>query len=136
MPPFAPRILAAALLEGDDLWAAHMIEHLGADRRTRHGGSAKYGVVAADHQDFAAFHDRAGLGLEPVDPEHVLSGNAILLAARFDDREHLFRPCVRTRYSDPRARIGFLRSVISVLLQELSVEPTRRCNKSARATKG
>ena len=60
MPALASRILAAALLEGDDLLPAHMVEHLGADRRARNGGRAKQGRLAADDQDFAEFHNRAG----------------------------------------------------------------------------
>src|SRR5262249_13205497 len=90
MPPLAPRILAAALLEGDDLRAAHMIQHFGPDRRTFNGGGAKHSPIAADPQDLTEFHTRAGRSFEPVDPKHVLGDNAILLAARFDDREHLF----------------------------------------------
>src|SRR5262245_37564444 len=120
MPALAPRILAATLLEGDDLCAAHMIEHLGADRRACHGGSAKYRVVAAHHQDFAELHDCAGLGLEPVDPDHVLSGNAILLAARFDDREHLFGPLCSCAILGATGPDGLLAAGISVLLRNLA----------------
>src|ERR1700730_8665671 len=100
MPALAPRILAASLLEGNDLRAAHMIQHLSANCGTRHRGGAKRGFVATNHQNFSKFHNRAGLGFEPVDPEHVRGDDAILLAARFDDREHLFGPCVRVRCSD------------------------------------
>ena len=104
MPALTPRILAAALFEGDDLRAAHMIEYLGTDSRTRNGRSAQQGVLAANREDFAKFYNRAGRSIEPIDLEHVFRGNAILLAARFDDREHLFGPCVRTRCSDLKGR--------------------------------
>ena len=67
-----------------------MIQHFGPDRRTLNGRGTKHGLIAADHQDLTEFHNRAGRGFEPVDPNHVLGDNAILLAARFDDREHLF----------------------------------------------
>src|SRR5258707_2984117 len=98
-----------------------MIEHLGTDRGTCHGGSAKYGVIAANHQDFAEFHNRAGLGFEPVDPEHILSGHAILLAARFDDREHLFRPLCSCTILGPKGPDRLLSIVISVLFRGLSL---------------
>ncbi len=110
MPALASRILAAPLLEGNDLRAAHMIQHLGANCGTRHRGGAEHGLVATNHQNFSKFHNRAGLGIEPVDPEHVLGDNAILLAARFNDREHLLFLGVRARCSDPGARTGFFRS--------------------------
>src|SRR5215471_4695045 len=48
MSALAPRILAAPLLEGDDLRTAHVIQHFGSDRCTRNRGGAKYRMVAAD----------------------------------------------------------------------------------------
>src|SRR5260370_42171580 len=102
-----------------------MIQHLGSDRGTFNGGRAKYGVIAANHQDFAGFHHRSGLGFEPVDPEHILGSDAILLAARFDDREHLFRPLCSCTISDPKDPDLLLAIVISVLLLGLSGATTK-----------
>src|SRR5258708_14855395 len=112
-----------------------MIQHLGADRGTRHGGRAKYGVIAANHQDFAEFHDGAGFGLEPVNPEHVLSGNAILLTARFDDREHLFRPLCSCTIRGPKGPDRLLAIGIYPSLQKHSVDATPRRNKARRRQK-
>src|SRR5580704_14363803 len=116
MAALAPRILAAALLEGDDLRAAHMVEHLGPDRRARDRGGAERGLLAADHQHLAELDHRAGLGFEPVDPEHVFGDNAILLAARFDDREHLFVPwcsCTMLRLNGPDRLLSIVMSWVA-----------------------
>src|SRR5258707_5904482 len=107
-----------------------MIEHLRGDAGTCHGGRAKYGVIAANHQDFAEFHHGAGFGFEPVNPEHVLSGNAILLAARFDDREHLFRPLCSCTILGPKGPDRLLAIVIYLSLQKHSVDATPRRNKA------
>jgi hypothetical protein len=118
------RILAAAFLEGDNLGAAHMVEDLGCDarpcnRRCPHDRRvAASGVaasrIAADHQNLAEFHHRARLGFKPVDLEHVLRGDPVLLAARLDDREHLYlslcsSPDARTRRPDRLFAIYLLR---------------------------
>src|SRR6516164_1349876 len=62
MTALAPRILAAALLEGDDLVAAHVIEDLGRNRCACNGRRADHRALAADREDLAELDDSAGLG--------------------------------------------------------------------------
>src|SRR5258708_13362129 len=112
-----------------------MIQHLGSDRGTFNGGRAKYGVIAANHQDFAEFHNRAGLGFEPVDPEHILSSHAILLAARFDDREHLFRPLCSCTILGPKGPDRLLAIGIYLSLQKHSMDTMPPRNKTPRPQK-
>ena len=52
------------------------------------GRAAQRHAVAADHQHFAELDDLAGLAGDLLDLELVVGGNAILLAAGFDDCEH------------------------------------------------
>ena len=109
MAALAPRVFAAALLEGDDFRPAALLDHLGRNRGACDRGGAECDAVAAHNQDLAEFNNFAGLALDLVDLEHVLSGNAVLLTARFEDREHLFLR-VRSRRSDI-FRTGFLQSM-------------------------
>jgi hypothetical protein len=69
-------------------------------------------AVTADDQHLAELDDLAQLALQPGDLEHIFGGDPVLLAARLEDREHLFRPCVRSRCSDFRVRTGFLQSFL------------------------
>src|SRR5262249_12045973 len=107
-----------------------MIEHLGADRRTCDRRGAKYRVVAANHEDVVEFHNRAGRGVEPVYPEHVLSGNAILLAARFDDREHLFSSFVFMHDTRTQGPDRLLAIVVYLSLPRHGI----RCRATAKHT--
>ena len=85
----AAGILPTALLEDDDLAAATVLDDL-AD----HGGvgderHADRRLVAAEHDDLAEGHLVADLAVELGDLQCFVGDNAILLAARFDDCEHL-----------------------------------------------
>ena len=88
MPALAARILAAALLEGDDLVAALMRDDFAGDGGARNGRRADRRRVAADHEHFAERHHFARILLDAVDPDHVFGGDAVLLAARAHDCEH------------------------------------------------
>src|SRR6266508_4055516 len=83
------RILPAALLEGDDLRPAALLQHLGGDRSAGHHGGAERDVVAAHDQHLAELDDLARVALDLGDLQHVLGGDAVLLAAGFDVCEHL-----------------------------------------------
>src|SRR5229473_2054568 len=96
----AARILAASLLEGDDLRPAPLLQDLGGDRGAGNRRRAERDVVAAHHQDFAELDDLAGVGLDLVDLDDVLGGNAVLLAAGSDDCEHRSSLRVRSRCPD------------------------------------
>ena len=94
MALLAPRILAPPLLERDQLGAARLVEDFGGDGRAIDKRRANRGAVAiADHHHLFEGNDVAGLGGQFLDREFVIGGNAILLAARLDDSEHLIRPC-------------------------------------------
>src|SRR5262245_58123755 len=88
MAALAARILAPALLEGDDLEPAALFDHLGGDRGAGDGRGAERDVVAAHHQDVAELDDLARIALHLVDLDHILGGHAVLLAAGADDCEH------------------------------------------------
>src|SRR5712692_5173573 len=75
----AARILAASLLEGDDLRPAPLLQDLGGDRGAGNRRRAERDVV---------------------DLDDVLSGNAVLLAAGSDDCEHRSSLRVRSRCPD------------------------------------
>ncbi len=52
-------------------------------------GAPSVTAIAADDQDLAELDDLTGFALDLVDPEHILGGHPVLLAACFEDREHL-----------------------------------------------
>src|SRR5262249_49000057 len=70
---------------------------------------AERDVVAAQYQHLAELDDLAGIALDLVDLEHILGGNAVLLAAGSDDCEHRSRPRVRPRCSDWSGPASFAR---------------------------
>src|SRR3954469_22214293 len=88
----APRVLAAALLEGDDLRTPAVADDLGRDARALDHRRAEFRLVAAQHDDVAELHDRARLALNALDLEDLILGDPVLLAAGFDDCEHRFFP--------------------------------------------
>src|SRR6185312_15817925 len=96
----AARILAPALLEGDDLVAAGVLQHLAGNHRR-----ADLRYVAADHQDLAELDDFPRLTVDAVDPDNVFGGNPVLFAARFNDCEHHSSLRVRSRRSEPPDRL-------------------------------
>ena len=56
-------------------------------------GAPKHHAVAAYDQNFAKLDDLTELALDLVDLEHIFGGNPVLLAACFEDREHLYSSC-------------------------------------------
>src|SRR4051812_37920665 len=84
-------VLAAPLLEGDDLLALAMIQNLALDRGTLDQRGADLGLVAAQHQDFE-IELGADLAHKAFDLEDRVLGNPILLSAGADDRVHGLKP--------------------------------------------
>ena len=109
------RILAPALLEGDDLVAAGMLEHLAGHHGAGDGGGADLRAIAAEQQHFAELDHLARLGRDAVDPDHILSHDAVLLTAGFDDCEHRFFLVFVTGLGP--FRIGFFQSICLVFLR-------------------
>jgi hypothetical protein len=82
--------LAALLLEDDDLVGALLLQDLGGHAGAGHG-AARLGVaLAGKHQNVAKLDDIAGLARDFLNLDNVVRRNAILLAARANDREHVF----------------------------------------------
>src|SRR5258705_13910178 len=69
----AARILAAALLERDDLGAALVLQHFGRDRSARDRGRAQHRLFAAEQKKFAKLHDRTDppRDLSYLEPLHL-----------------------------------------------------------------
>src|SRR6185436_16076764 len=63
---FPPRVLAPALLEGDDLRTAAVLDDLGRDAGARDGRRADFRLVAAQHDDFADLHNGARLAFHAL----------------------------------------------------------------------
>src|SRR4051812_6755703 len=81
-------VLAAALLEDDDLLAPCLLPHPAGDGRTGGSGRAHDRAVAADHQHLGE-HDRvADLAGQALDLDHLVGGDAVLLAAGLDHCVH------------------------------------------------
>src|SRR5690606_21440138 len=98
----AAGILAAALLEGDDLRAAGMLDQLGNDLGAGYERRPDLGAVAADHQDLGELDLRAGVASNFLDGDDVVGSDAVLLAARLYDSVHgysfsIFRALWRRR---------------------------------------
>ncbi len=92
----AARILAPALLEGDDGGVAILRDHLGRHHGTRDARRAHLDVVAAQQQHFAELDDIAGLARDLVDLQPVVGRDAaVLLTAGLDEAANIFRPRVR-----------------------------------------
>src|SRR5690606_9603822 len=90
MAALAARILPAALLEGDDLRAAPLLDDFRRHQRALDEGSAESHVVTiSEGQHMADLDDVAGLAGEISNLQYVIGCNAILLAAGLDDCEHL-----------------------------------------------
>ena len=82
-------ILPALLLENDDLAVPHLLEdrcrYGGAIHQRRANGLA---LVVTDHQNFIEIDRRAFFGIELLDPNNVIFGDFVLLAAAFNHCEH------------------------------------------------
>ena len=89
---FLGAMLAAALVEGDDLVGLDGVDDLGHDAGA---GDERRTDGAADHQDIVELDLVAGLGGQFLDAQHVTGLNPVLLAARLEDCEHdvVFRLC-------------------------------------------
>src|SRR3569833_321667 len=88
----ALRILAAALLEGNNLRAALVVEHFRRDRCTRNEGNTEHRRDTTDHQNFTTLHDRADITGDLANLKHIIWDDPELPAARFDDCEHRYIP--------------------------------------------
>ena len=78
-----------AVLEGDDLLAAHLADDLGADLGVRDQRPADRGVVTVGDEEDALEGDRlAGLDVEELDLELRADLDAVLLPAGLDDCVH------------------------------------------------
>src|SRR4029077_10852541 len=88
----AARILAAALLERDDLRATLVLQHLGCHRRAGNRRCTKHRRFSADQQNFAQLHDRTDIAGDLANLEHIIRNDAVLPAAGSDDCEHRFIP--------------------------------------------
>src|SRR5918993_5873809 len=99
MPALAARILATALLEGNDLLAAGVFHHFACHGHALDEGGADLGAaVVGDHENLVERDGGARLACERGDGDDVVGGNAILLAAGLDHCEHL-APRVQTQFS-------------------------------------
>jgi len=87
----AARILAAALLERDDLGAALVLDDFADDAGTGDARNADVALLAVEQREhFAKDHLRPGFAFESHDGDGVGGGDLVLLAAGFDDCEHRF----------------------------------------------
>ena len=90
MPVPAPIVLPALLLEDDDLPIAHLLK----DRR-RYPGAVDQGCthrlpfIVANHEHLIQGHIRAFFRIELLDPDNIVLGDLVLLAAALDHCEHL-----------------------------------------------
>src|SRR6478736_4336492 len=116
MPLLAAVVLAPLLLEDDDLVAARLLHHLGGDQRAGNDRATRLRAIAAKQQHFAERNDVAGLARDALDLDNVVRRHAILLAARADDREHVWlssltlglesRPCLGRLGRGPEKMAG------------------------------
>ncbi len=74
-----------------------LLDHFGGDGGALDQRRADRRLVAvADGQHLRKFNDVAGIAGELLDLQEVIGGDAILLAARFDDCEHFLPFAVRS----------------------------------------
>ena len=91
MAALALRVLAAALLEGDDLRPALLLDDLARDGDALDCGQPDLGCpVAREHEHVVEGDGLARPGFELGDRDDVLGGDAVLLAAGLDHCEHRF----------------------------------------------
>src|SRR5262245_27667664 len=83
-------VVAAVLLEDQNLVGQGLVEHLGHDRSALHQRRADLEVgIFAHHQDFVERHVGAGFDFQLLDQNDVVLGDLVLLAARLDHCEHV-----------------------------------------------
>ena len=91
MATLALGILAAALLEREDLRAARLFDDFADDARARDERCADLARLAVEQREhFGERHPRARVALERHDGDLVFGGDLVLLAAGLDDCEHRF----------------------------------------------
>src|SRR3546814_11112845 len=85
----APVVLAALLLEHQDLVAAGLLDDLAGHADALDEGGAGLGPgTLAEHKDGLEGDDLAGLAFQLLDDDHVILGAFVLLSARFDHSKH------------------------------------------------
>ena len=131
MAALAPRILAAALLEGDHLGAAALLDHLGGDAGAGNRRRAELRLSRRRASARRQAARSAGLALDPLDLDDLVLGDPVLLAAGLDDCEHRSGPVL-----DPGARTSGPASFSRIVwwLQALSAV-TKRADPTARAVR-
>src|SRR6266481_2423299 len=125
----AARILAAALLERDDLGAALVLQHFGCDRSARDRGRAKHRLLAAEQENFAKLHDRTDIAGDLAYLEHIIRNDAVLPAAGFDDCEHRLIPSCSIPASD-RSGPAFSSVVMGSISAQSGSDPSSRAKIS------
>src|SRR6185437_15002423 len=93
-------VLAAALLERDDLGTALVLQHLGGNRGACDRRRAQHRRLAAHQQNLAKLHDRPDIAGDLAYLEHIIRNDAVLPAAGFDDCEHRLIPSCSIPASD------------------------------------
>src|SRR3546814_21001651 len=84
-------ILAATLLEGENLLATIVLDHFGIDGGALPEGSAELGIgTFADDQDVLEFDRRSGFGIELPGDDDIVSPDAVLLTPGLDECDHYF----------------------------------------------
>src|SRR3954471_6587436 len=110
----AARVLAAALLESDDLGTALVVEHLDRNGRACDRGQTQDRRVAADQQNFIELHDRADFAFDLAYFQDIIRNDAVLPAAGFDDCEHRCFPSCSIPASRHGVGAGFLSVVMGL----------------------
>src|SRR6185312_16557788 len=95
-------VLAALLLESDDLLALAVADDFALDRGALDQRRADLGAVAAQHQDFE-IELGAHISAKAFHLEDRVLGNPILLSAGADDRVHGLKPL--KEFGFPRTRV-------------------------------
>src|SRR5262245_63523648 len=128
MATLSARVLAAALLEGDHLGPAALLDHLGGHRGALDRRGPDRGRIAAHHQHLAELDDLARLAFDLLDLQEVLGGDAVLLPAGLDDCEHRSCPsCSNTRCSVGYGLASFCWLSFSSLLIFCCVDCSTTC---------
>src|SRR5215218_3281593 len=117
-------VLAALVLEDDDLLAAAVADHLGRDGgAVEHGGAHPDVVAVCAEEDLLELHGLARLHIHRLDADGLARLGAVLVAALADDRVHGFPrlSLARSVIARKRARRG-----ISHTSARLSTRNTQR----------
>ena len=119
MADLAARILAAALLESDDRAVLALLDDFGGDQSAIDERRAERDILAlAMREHVADLDDIADIGFDFFDLQEIVGGDAILLAARFNDCEHFLPFAVRSALMNRLRRFG--RLFVSLRVQKTS----------------